>query len=117
MNKIKFYLPILVFLGLFTLNSCSDDPVEPEPEPKTTYIADVAPILNASCNFSGCHNIGAANGSVANYTDAKVFAEGDRLLGALKHEDGFSPMPKNNSKLSDDKIATIEQWIADGILE
>jgi len=82
-----------------------------------TYTADAAPVLDASCAVSGCHTSGAGIGSLEGYADAKKFAEGGRLVGVMKHESGFSPMPKNGDKLADDKIAAVEKWIADGLLE
>jgi hypothetical protein len=37
-----------------------------------------------------------------------------RLLGAIRHESGFLPMPQNASKLPSCDISKIEQWILDG---
>ncbi len=112
------YLPVLFVLGLFMLNACKDDEKEPEPDAKTTYTADAAPILNGSCNFSGCHNNGSANGSMANYDAAKLFGKKGGFLKRIKHEEGVNIMPPDaTKKLSDAKIATLEKWIADGLLE
>jgi len=36
------------------------------------------------------------------------------LMGTIKHESGWSPMPKNGNKLSDCKIQKIDRWILDG---
>ncbi|PCJ63941.1 MAG: hypothetical protein COA58_15025 [Bacteroidetes bacterium] len=97
--------------------ACGGDDETVTPDPKATYTADAKSILNASCNFSGCHNIGSANGSIGNYADAKAFAQGNELLKAINHEDGVTAMPQGTNKLSDAKIASLEKWVADGYLE
>mgnify|MGYP006945862244 CR=1 FL=1 len=121
MKNLKSYSFLLLALGLLLFNACTDDTKDPEPDPdpvdKTTYTTDAAPILDASCAVSGCHASGASIGSLEGYADAKTFAEFGRIGGTINHEAGFSPMPKNGDKLSDDKIATIEKWIADGLVE
>ncbi|MFY0643480.1 MAG: hypothetical protein JXR19_03365 [Bacteroidia bacterium] len=120
MKNIKLFSVFLLALGLVFFNSCKDEE-EPTPgdpvETDATYTDDAAPILNASCAYTGCHVSGAMIGSLANYDDAKTFAGWGKLIPSVKHEAGVSPMPKNASKLSDDKIATLEKWIADGLKE
>jgi hypothetical protein len=37
-----------------------------------------------------------------------------RLWGALNHQTGFSPMPKDAPKLSDCDLSKIRIWIDDG---
>lgn len=119
MKNFKLYLTFLLAIGLFSLNACKEeeDPVDPPAETNVTYTDDAAAILNASCAFSGCHNSGSQVGSLEGYTDAKAFAEFGRMIPAIKHEANYSPMPKNGNKLSADKIATLEQWVEDGLLE
>jgi hypothetical protein len=123
MKNLKTYSLLLLASGLLLFNACTDD-TDPEPDTdpdpvvvKLTYTADAAPILDASCAVSGCHISGATIGSMEGYADAKVFADFGRLGGTINHTDGFSPMPKNGDKLSDENIATLENWIADGLLE
>ncbi len=120
MKKIKLLSFLLFAIGVITFSSCSDDEPDPEPTPvetKTTYDGAAKIIVNANCAVSGCHVSGATIGSLEGYTDAKAFAEYGRLKGAINHEAGFSPMPKNGAKLSDTDIATLESWIDDGLLE
>ena len=119
MTNFKLYFVLLLALGLFTFVACNDDTEDPAPEEevKTTYTADAATILNANCAFSGCHASGAPVGSLEGYGDAKAFAGFGRMIPAVKHENGFSPMPKNQPKLSDADIATLEKWVEDGLLE
>lgn len=119
MKNLKLYAVTLLALGLITFTGCKEEE-EPEPQPqesKTTYTADAAPILNSNCAFSGCHNSGSQVGSLSGYTDAKAFAGFGKMIPAVKHEAGVSPMPKNGNKLSDADIQTLESWVADGLLE
>lgn len=110
----------ILFSGAFFIVSCTEEPGE-DPEPSDddsyTYTTHASPIFNNFCATSGCHVSGAGIGSLANYDDAKAFAQGGRILGSIKHENGYSPMPKNDAKLSDQMIETIEKWINDGLKE
>ena len=118
-EKFQTLLILLLALGLFTLNACKDDEddVTPQEEAKTTYTDDASAVFNASCAFSGCHNSGSQMGSLANYADAKAFAGWGKMIPAVKHEAGVTPMPYNQPKLSDADISTLEKWVEDGLLE
>lgn len=82
-----------------------------------SYSNDIVPILTSACY--GCHdsqnNFG--NVTVDSYQGLSDYVANGQLLGAIKHEAGFSPMPKNASKLLDCEIEKIEQWIIDGALD
>lgn len=80
-----------------------------------SYSAEVAPILNASCN--GCHSPAGGNqGGVRldNYDAVKIWVNNGRLLGAIRHQAGFSAMPKNAAKLPACNISKIAIWINNG---
>ncbi len=120
MKNLKIYSIFLLALGLVLFNACKDEEPTPDPDPvatEATYTKDAAPILNANCALSGCHVSGASVGSLEGYADAKAFAGFGKMLKAINHEAGVSPMPKNGAKLSDDKIASLEKWVADGLKE
>lgn len=82
---------------------------------KTTYIANVKPIFVASC--TPCHLAGGANPNKwDDYATAK--AKINTILDRVKREPGSTGfMPRNGTKLAADKIATLEKWVADGLLE
>jgi hypothetical protein len=82
----------------------------------TTYGEVVKPILDQFCNTSGCHNnVSLAAGlNLEDYNSLKPIALGDRFLGSLKHQSGFSPMPKGGDKLTDCQIEKIEKWVING---
>ena len=67
--------------------------------------------LFASCAIVGCHNAGSLEGSLANYQDAKTFPKMTRMLGALRGQVGFLPMPQGGTKLNECDISKIEKWI------
>ncbi|MDH3710155.1 MAG: hypothetical protein OER04_09730 [Cyclobacteriaceae bacterium] len=61
----KIFLGGVTITTCFLLNGCYDDIVVPMPTPVVTgevsFVQDIQPIFNASCNGVGCHN----NGGVA----------------------------------------------------
>lgn len=82
---------------------------------KATYMADVKPILVVSC--SPCHLAGGTNPNKWDeYTPTKTKIT--TILDRVKREQGTTGfMPRNGTKLSADKIAVLEKWLADGLLE
>ena len=82
---------------------------------KTTYLTDVKPILTASC--APCHLAGGANPNKWDeYTPTKTKIAS--IIDRVKREPGTTGfMPRNGTKLPADKIAVLEKWVADGLLE
>ncbi|MEZ5072149.1 MAG: cytochrome c [Bacteroidales bacterium] len=73
------------------------------------------PPSRASC-FS-CHsetNAPAFGGNLSLETYDDVSARADRILGAVRHEEGFTPMPQGGGTLTECDILTIEAWINQG---
>lgn len=83
---------------------------------KVSFSNTVNPIIQQQC--VGCHNNAGASGGVnlATYTNVRVYALNNQLLGSIKHLSGYSPMPKNAAKLSACEIEKIEAWIRQGSL-
>lgn len=81
-----------------------------------SYINDVLPLLQDNCY--SCHNASANFGNVTleGYNNLKIVVDNGRLLGAIRHEPGFSPMPQNQPQLVTCNIAKIEAWIAAGAM-
>ena len=79
-----------------------------------SYVANIMPIIERNCY--ACHSAAAntANVTLEGHSNLMVHVNSGRLLGAIRHEPGFTPMPQGASKLIDCDIAKIEQWIADG---
>ena len=79
-----------------------------------TYTNNVFPIINANC--TSCHSGQAPSGNIRleNYNDISAAANNGSLLGVIRHEPGWSPMPKGGGKLNDCDIAEIETWVNQG---
>ncbi|HRW74627.1 MAG: hypothetical protein R2787_02780 [Saprospiraceae bacterium] len=109
----------LTILCLLTLGfvACEKDNDDNCPTENMTYTANIAPILNANCALSGCHNAGSTNGSLATYPDAVAVAQSGRMIGAINHDAGFVAMPPTGTKLADCDIDQIEAWVAAGTPE
>jgi len=100
--------------------ACSSDN-EPAPDEDSqceidsvTYSGTVVPILEANCYT--CHD--ASNASafaegilLEGYENLMVQVNKGRLLGAIKHQPGFTAMPRNLPQLPDSIICKIEVWI------
>jgi hypothetical protein len=79
-----------------------------------TYSGQIQPIISQYC--ISCHNATTPNGTVRldNYDQVKINADNGNLLGAIRHEAGFSNMPKDQPQLNPCNITLIEKWVADG---
>jgi len=80
------------------------------------YAANVSTILGTYC--LGCHSGSTPSGSIdlSTYANVKIVATNGRLVGSVSHTAGYSPMPKNASKLSDCQITQIKKWVNAGAL-
>ena len=119
----KTYLLILIpiiLVALMLSSGCYYDNEE-ELYPTDTcntsdmsYSADVLPILEDNCY--SCHNQAGNQGGITleGYSNLKTYVDNGKLLGAIKHEDGFSAMPQGEPQLAECQIAKIEAWIDQG---
>jgi hypothetical protein len=78
-----------------------------------TYTA-VKKIIDANC--INCHSGPSPSGGLNYSTHAglKAVADNGRLLGAVNHAPGFTPMPMGNPKLVDCNITQIRKWVLAG---
>lgn len=121
---------LILLLGLssaliFIYNGCTHKPADiipdPGPGPDTTscdtsnvtYPGTVYPILNQYCIF--CHSGPTPTGGLdfTNYSQVAFVAQNGALIGAIKHLQGYSPMPKDSNQLDTCKIRQIEIWVRD----
>ncbi len=79
-----------------------------------TFSGNVWPMIEMNCY--GCHSGAQPSGniSLADYNAVVLQANNGNLFGAINHDSGFQPMPKNAPKLSDCKIEYVKIWIEDG---
>jgi len=79
-----------------------------------TYSGAVAPLLTTYC--TRCHNATTTRGGInlSNYDGVKTVALNGRLLGSIKKETGYKPMPPGTTKVPDCQIRQIEKWVLAG---
>ncbi len=89
------------------LNDCNTEQVE--------FSQQIMPLFNNNC--TACHSGAAAGAGIGltNHADIVEAVNGGRLMGAIRHDAGFSAMPKAAPKLDDCSISLVESWIADGM--
>lgn len=82
-----------------------------------TYDPDITTIMIARC--APCHLSVSASGGVIldTYTGVKEAVENTKLVNAINHNSGYSPMPQGADKLAQTDIDTIQTWIKNGSFE
>ncbi len=109
--RILILSALVVAISILALACEKDDKCDTN---NVSYKDDIVPILQKNgCYASGCH--GASDTySYDTHAKLKFVADAQRLVGAVKREPGFSPMPKNGSKLDECSINLIEAWVKQG---
>jgi hypothetical protein len=112
-------LSFLFFIVLVSNQSCEyrdEETLYPQACDTTSvsYALDIAPLVALRC--TPCHNAEAIESGIQliTYDGLKGMVDAQRLLGSIHHEVGFSPMPKDRSKLNECEIMTFDRWVADG---
>ncbi len=79
-----------------------------------SFSQDVMPVFNQNCNI--CHATGVEQGNIIldTYEDVLPHLTNGALLGSIRHDNGFEPMPQGQPQLSACTIEKIAAWIADG---
>ncbi|MFP5470640.1 MAG: c-type cytochrome [Bacteroidia bacterium] len=82
-------------------------------EPTGSFSTEVLVIFSNSC--MPCHSDSRREGgnSFESYNEA-IKVDSSLLLGVIRHESGFLPMPQGGGKLSDCDIKKIELWLENG---
>lgn len=120
MERRMIRIVIIFCLGL-SLSSCYYD-VEEVLYPtggcvtdNVTYKNEIKKIVSNSC-LSGCHSsqVKIAGIELETYEGLKEYVDLGNFLGSIKHESGFSAMPKGRAQLDACSISKIEKWINSG---
>ena len=79
-----------------------------------TYGGAIQPLIQSKCQ--GCHSGVNAQGGIdiSTYQLLKAKVIDGKLWGSINQLPGYSPMPKNGTKLSDCEIQQFQKWIAAG---
>lgn len=79
-----------------------------------TYSGTISFIVQSWC--LGCHSGSKPAGtmSLETYDDVSACASSGKLMPAIRHENGYSPMPKNGPMLSACDINLFQKWINSG---
>ena len=82
---------------------------------EVTYSLTIAPIIEEKC--FACHGGDATISGIPleGYDNLKAMVDAERLVGAVRHLDGFSTMPKDAPSLPECKLLQIEKWVNDGM--
>ena len=80
-----------------------------------SFAGDTRPMLSNNCY--GCHSNAnapdfASGVALEDYPD--VQASSRLVLGAIRHEDGYPPMPRNAQQLDSCLVAKYEAWYGNG---
>jgi hypothetical protein len=78
------------------------------------YARDIQPVFRQYC--TGCHSAAVSSGGIAldGHSGAAAIALNGKLMSAIRHLPGASPMPQGGDMLPDCKIWQIEKWVASG---
>jgi hypothetical protein len=106
--------------SLVTLSACYYDVEEVLYPPSDcvtenmSFLTDIVPVIQSNCYV--CHSAAAntANITLEGHASISIYVQDGRLLGAIKHQSGFSAMPQNAPPLRACDIAKIESWIESG---
>ena len=121
MKKILIISLLAILIGCYYDNEEELYPDQPGDCDTTnvTFSGTIFPIINGNC--TSCHSGSAPQGNILleDYAtiskQAKIPAgQAGSLYGAISHDPGNSPMPKNGTQLSDCKIKQVKVWIDAG---
>lgn len=116
---------LLLLAVLMFLQGCyydSDEELYPQASGdcdtlNVTYSQTISVIMAGNCN--GCHGSTAPSAGIItdNYAGLKTIADDGSLWGAVNHEQGYSPMPKDRPKLNECDLKKIRIWLDEGALQ
>ena len=84
---------------------------------ETSWSKNIYPLMVNSC--IGCHqttnDLGGVN--LETYEHTLFYVNSGALLGSIKHDSDYDPMPEVAFKLTECQIAMVENWITEGALK
>ena len=78
-----------------------------------TFSTTVTPILHSCQTCHSNSNASSSGGGIKleNYADVITYINNGRLMGAIRHDNGYVPMPQGTGKLADCEISQLQKWI------
>jgi hypothetical protein len=81
------------------------------------YSEQITDILSSycfACHDNSSYTTAGSDILLEGYDNLINYVNNGALSGALNHEEGYSPMPKNSAKLHDCNLTIIDLWITSG---
>lgn len=123
-KKLEKYTICLFALLTLTLSNCTYNSEEDLYPPPTngcatedmSYTTDVLPIIEANCYV--CHDAEANNAGInlEGHANLVVRINDGSLLGTMRHEMDWAPMPVGAPMLAECQIEKISAWADQGAL-
>ena len=83
---------------------------------EVSFTQEVQPLIDMNCSISGCHDV-TAEGGYEFKDHATISSAIDKIVAAINHESGTTPMPLGADKLSDSSLRIIVCWSSAGALD
>jgi hypothetical protein len=115
-NRLLLFGCTFIILVLSSCASNNEEELYPCVPENVTYSGTIAPIIQQNC--FACHGGDATISGIPfnTYENLKVVVDAERLIGALRHLEGFAPMPQASPALPECEILKIEKWVNEGAL-
>ncbi len=119
----KYLFLTILSLSLIVV-ACKKDQapiVNPIPEGDCVEVVSfsqtVQPLIEQGCATTGCHDMQTHESGFdfSGYQNISLLME-PTIIGSIRHDPGFAPMPFGAPKFDDTSIQKIECWIAQGKL-
>lgn len=116
----KYHLMILVCVCIMSISQSCVSHVEEELYPEEcdtiaiTYSLSVTPIIEYNCYECHSGEFPSSGIPLDEYTDVKKKVDDGTLVGSIRHQQGYIPMPEERPALPECEIQTIEKWVAEG---
>jgi hypothetical protein len=120
LKNIALLLPLVMIISMQGCYYDTGEELYPNAGPcdttNVTYAVNVKNIISDNCLV--CHSTAANQGGISleTYSQVKALADNGKLVGAITHAPGFSPMPQNAGMLPECSINQIKAWISKGSL-
>lgn len=117
----KKIIKITLILLMAVISGCYYDTEErlypkisgPCDDTVVTFSSTVTSILHSCQTCHSNSNATSSGGGVKlqNYADVVTLINNGKLMGSIRHDNGYIAMPQGGGKLSDCEISQLQKWI------